>query len=209
MPYRFFVVGLIFASFLRSQTLDTGILGTIVDPSGATIGGVSLTIIQLATGVRRTIATAADGKFEVRYLLPGEYTAEAQAAGFRTERRTGIVIQIGQQARIDFTLQLAGVSETVEVRSSTPLLQTENATLGEVVGPERIVNLPLNGRNFADLAKLTPGVTSSPYTGGYNGVLTSITANGARNIAFQLSLDGISVIGNRNTWLPLHPSIDA
>jgi hypothetical protein len=209
MLYRFFVVGLIFASFLRSQTLDTGILGTIVDPSGATIGGVSLTIIQSATGVRRTVATAADGKFEVRYLLPGDYTAEAQAAGFRTERRTGIVIQIGQQARIDFTLQLAGVAETVEVRSSTPLLQTENATLGEVVGPERIVNLPLNGRNFADLAKLTPGVSSSPYTGGYNGVLTSITANGARNIAFQLSLDGVSVIGNRNTWLPLHPSIDA
>jgi len=59
MLYRFFVVGLIVASFLRSQTLDTGILGTIVDPSGATIAGVSLTIIQPATGVRRTVATAA------------------------------------------------------------------------------------------------------------------------------------------------------
>src|ERR1043166_6464605 len=119
MLYRFFVCALISASFLRSQTLDTGILGTVVAPSGATIANVSLTIIQLATGLRRTVMTAADGKFEIRYLLPGEYTVEAQAAGFRTERRTGIVIQIGQQARIDFTLQVAGVSETVEVRSST------------------------------------------------------------------------------------------
>src|SRR5215210_3440162 len=100
MLYRFLVVALTFASFLRSQTLDTGILGTVADPSGATIAGASVTIIQTATGVRRTFTTAADGKFEVRYLLPGEYTAEAQAAGFRTERRTGIVIQIGQQARI-------------------------------------------------------------------------------------------------------------
>ncbi len=207
--YRSFVVALTFASCLRSQTLDTGILGTVADSTGATIAGVSVTITQPATGAGRTVTTTADGRFEVRYLLPGEYTVEAQAAGFRAERRTGIVIQIGQQARIDFALQLASVFETVEVRSSTPLLQTENATLGEVVGPERIVNLPLNGRNFADLAKLTPGVTSSPYAGGYGGVLTSITANGARNIAFQLSLDGVSVIGNRNTWLPLHPSIDA
>jgi hypothetical protein len=148
---------------VKPQSLDTGILGTVSDPSGAAIGAVTATITQTATGVTHTVTTASDGKYEVRYLLPGEYTVEVQAAGFRAERRKGIVLQIGQQARIDFLLQVASIQETVEVQSVAPLLQTENDTLGQVVGPERIVNLPLNGRNFADLSKLTPGVTTSAY----------------------------------------------
>ena len=209
MLYRVLVTSLAVVALAESQSLDTGMLGTVSDPTGGTVVAASVTITQTAMGVAHTVTTTPDGKYEVRYLLPGEYTVEAHATGFRTERRTGIVLQINQQARIDFTLQIANVQETVEVRSSTALLQTENATLGEVVGPERIVNLPLNGRNFADLSKLTPGVTTSAYASGYNGVLTSITSNGARNIAFQVSLDGVSVIGNRNTWLPLNPSIDA
>src|SRR5260370_6661089 len=115
-------------------------LGTVSDPTGATVVAAWMTITQTAPGVAHTVTTTADGKYELRYLLPGEYTVEAQATGFRTERRTGVVLQISQQARIDFTLQLANVQETVEVQSSTPLLQTQNGTLGGVVGPERIVN---------------------------------------------------------------------
>jgi hypothetical protein len=126
---------------VKSQSLDTGILGTVSDPSGAAIAAVTVTITQTATGVAHTVTTGSDGKYEVRYLLPGEYTVEVHATGFATERRPGIVLQIGQQARIDFALQLANVQETIEVQAATPLLQTENATLGGVVSPERIVNL--------------------------------------------------------------------
>src|SRR5437899_11076728 len=115
---------------LESQTLDTGILGSVLDPTGAAVAGAPLTIAQPATGLLRQITTGPDGKYEVRYLVPGEYTVEVRAPGFRAERRTGVVIQIGQQARIDFALQVGDVGETVNVSSTAPLLQTEKANLG-------------------------------------------------------------------------------
>ena len=104
------------------------------------------------------MTTGPEGNYEVRYLTPGEYTVEIRAQGFKTERRTGIVLQISQLARIDFSLQIGQVQETVEVTATAPILQTENAVLGEVVATERIVNLPLNGRNFLQLSTMTPGV---------------------------------------------------
>ena len=118
---------------LGGQTLDTGILGTITDPSGGVVAGVEVNITQTATGVRRTTQTAADGKYEVRYLVPGEYSVEARAQGFRAARASSVSIQINQQARLDFSLQVGEVQETVEVTSTAPLLNTENATLGEVI----------------------------------------------------------------------------
>ncbi|MGH9629372.1 MAG: carboxypeptidase-like regulatory domain-containing protein, partial [Bryobacteraceae bacterium] len=157
---------------LTAQTIDTGILGTVADSGGGMIAGARVTIEQPATGLVREVKTEAGGNFDVRYLRPGEYTIDVEAPGFRRERRTGIQIQIGQQARLDFTLQVGDVQQTVEVTSSAPLLQTENATLGEVVSHERIVNLPLNGRSFTQLAALTPGVRvtdPSQYTASTDG----------------------------------------
>ena len=84
-----------------------------------------------------------------------------KATGFNAERRSGVTIQLGQQAKIDFSLTVGGVRQTVDVTAAPPLLQTENASLGNVVGPDRIENLPLNGRKFNDLAILTPGVQVS------------------------------------------------
>ncbi len=115
------------------------------------------------------------------------------------------MIQIGQQSRIDFAMQVGDVVETVEVSSAAPLLQTENSTLGEVVAPERIVDLPLNGRNFAQLAVLTPGVRVVAE----NAVRTDIIANGARDINMQVSLDGVTAVNNRHNFVVFYPSIDA
>jgi hypothetical protein len=187
---------------LGAQTLDTGILGRVTDPSGAVIAGSTITVTQTATGVTHTATTDTSGHYEVRYLVPGEYTVEAKAQGFRTERQSGIVIQIGQQAPIDFSLQVGSVVETVDVNAAAPLAQTENATLGEVVGTERIVNLPLNGRNFAQLAVLAPGVRID----NSGNVRTRIIADGARDINMQISLDGVTAVNNRHNFivLPLH-----
>src|SRR5262249_17374779 len=91
---------------LCGQTLDTGILGTVTDPTGAVVAGVEVSITQTATGVRRATTTAADGKYEVRYLVPGEYSVEAHAQGFRAARASSVVVQINQQARLDFSLQV-------------------------------------------------------------------------------------------------------
>ena len=141
-----------------AQTLDTGILGVVTDQGGAVVGNATVTITQPATGLSRSVTTGPEGNYEVRYLTPGEYTVSIQAPGFKTERRTGIVLQISQLARIDFSLQIGQVQETVEVTATSPILQTENAVIGEVVAAERIVNLPLNGRNFLQLSAMTPGV---------------------------------------------------
>ena len=192
-------------SLLSAQTLDTGILGLVNDPSGAVISAATVTVTQAATGVTKTVATDTTGRYEFRYLLPGEYVVEAKAAGFRTERQSGIVIQIGQLARIDFSMQVGDVVETVNVSTSASLLQTENATLGEVVGTERIVNLPLNGRNFAQLAVLTPGVRVVEESS----VRTRVIANGVRDIAMQISFDGITAVNNRHNFVVLYPSVDA
>src|SRR5260370_6858909 len=115
------------------ETLDTGILGSVTDPTGAVVTGATITIVQAAKGVSRTATTDSGGRYEVRYLIPGEYTVEAKAQGFRTERQSGIVIQIGQLAQINFDLQVGNVVETVEVTAVAPLLRTENATRGETV----------------------------------------------------------------------------
>jgi hypothetical protein len=141
---------------LTAQTLDTGILGLVTDPSGAVIAGASVTVTNAATGVRRLVTTAADGKYEIRYLVPGEYTVEVNSKGFRPARASNLAIQINQQARLDFSMQVGEVAEAVEVNATSPLLQTENATLGEVVGSERIVNLPLNGRSFTPTGSSYP-----------------------------------------------------
>jgi hypothetical protein len=195
---------------LAAQTLDTGILGNVTDPTGAAIAAGVVTISSPATGVRRTVNTSADGKYEVRYLVPGEYTVEVAAPGFRTERHTNVVIQINQQARIDFSMQLGEVQQTVEINAAAPLLQTENATLGGVVATERIVNLPLNGRSFIQLSVLTPGVTvyePSQFTSSTDG--SRIIANGARAAWMQVNIDGITMVNNRSNYVTMYPIIDA
>ncbi len=195
---------------LAAQTLDTGILGAVTDPGGAVIADATVIIRNPATALARTVKTARDGKYEVRYLVPGQYSVEAQAPGFRSERTNSITIQLNQQVRIDFAMQLGEVQQAVEITSSAPLLQTENATLGEVVSTERIVNLPLNGRSFVQLSVLTPGVRvtePSQFTSSTNG--SRIIANGARDSWMQVNIDGVTMVNNRSNYVTLYPIIDA
>ena len=165
-----------------------------------------MTIALPATGQVRSITTGGDGTYEVRYLVPGDYSVEVKSAGFRTARRSGIQLQIGQQARVDFALQVGDMVETVEVAGESPILQTETAVLGAVVGTERIKNLPLNGRNFLQLAVLTPGVTIAVES---NSQRTRVIANGARDIWMQVNVNGITAVNNRHNFVNFYPSIDA
>ena len=189
-----------------AQTLDTGILGVVTDQGGAVVGNATVTITQPATGLSRSVTTGPEGNYEVRYLTPGEYTVSIQAPGFKTERRTGIVLQISQLARIDISLQIGQVQETVEVTATSPILQTENAVIGEVVAAERIVNLPLNGRNFLQLSAMTPGVVVREES---NAERTRVLANGSRDIWMQVNIGGITAVNNRANFVNFYPSVDA
>jgi outer membrane receptor protein involved in Fe transport len=194
------------AANLAAQTADTAILGTVTDPAGAVIVGAAVKVTQPETGVSRDTVSNAEGLYEIRYLRPGEYIVEVRAVGFRAERRTGIVLQINQQARFDIRLQVGDVVETVEVSSAAPLLQTESAVVGDVIAQQRIVNLPLNNRNFLQLSIMTPGVRIKEES---NGERTRVVANGNRDIWMQVNINGITAVNNRAPFVNFYPSVDA
>jgi outer membrane receptor protein involved in Fe transport len=183
----------------RAQSVDTGILGTIVDASGAVIPGSEIKITNASTGVEQTVVSGPNGAFEVRYLLPGEYVVQATLSGFRVERTT-VTLRFGQMARLNFTLQVGAVGEVVDVESQGLLLETQSGVTGNVVTAETLVNLPLAGRNFVNLGNLTAGVVAS---GG------NFRASGARSMYQQVSFDGVSALNNRGNNLFMFPSVDA
>jgi outer membrane receptor protein involved in Fe transport len=187
------------ASAARAQSADTGTLGAVTDSSGGVLPGASITVTNKATGVSRQVISDAGGAFELRYLTPGDYTVEASLQGFRSERRT-VTLRIGQMGRLDFMLQVGSVDEVIEVAANGLLLETQSAVTGGVVTADKIVNLPLSGRNFVNLGNLTAGVVA---TGG------SFAANGARTQYQQISFDGVSAINNRGNALTMFPSVDA
>ncbi|MGH9470197.1 MAG: carboxypeptidase regulatory-like domain-containing protein, partial [Terriglobia bacterium] len=197
-------------AFVSAQSLDTGFLGRVVDSSGAVVPGASVKIMALSTGTVHSVETSATGDYQVHYLTPGAYTIEIQKQGFQTDRRANIALSLDQMARVDFTLQLGAVQQTVSVTGAAPLLQTENATTGVVVTTRSIVDLPLNGRQFDSLGVLTPGVqvqNPSLISSRLNG--SSIEVNGERYIWQQINVDGITMVNNRHNYVNLFPSVDA
>ena len=103
---------------LVAQTVDTAILGSVVDSAGGAVSNATVTLTRLATGLSKVDTTKADGTYEFRYLLPGQYVVEVRSSGFNPERRTGIDIQLSQQAKVDFTLQLGAGQQAIEVKSA-------------------------------------------------------------------------------------------
>ena len=195
---------------LWCQSFDTGILGTATDSSGAVLPGATITITSPTTGARKAIVTGSEGQYAVRYLAPGTYDVAIEAQGFARQKKTGIVLTLNQQEKIDFTLSAGASDQTVQVEASQPLLQSENASLGAVIDTERTQNLPLNGRKFDDLAVLTPGV--SVYNPDLHSSSTdgsAISSNGGRSTWGQINVDGITMVNNRHAYVNLYPSIDA
>ena len=128
--------------------------GTVTDSSGGVLPGATVTAIQTDTGFRREMVTDADGSFTLTTLPIGPYRLEVALTGFRTYVQTGIVLEINANPVIPVTLQLGELAETVSVEASAPLVETRNPAVGGVIENERIEELPLNGRNSADLIEI-------------------------------------------------------
>ncbi len=185
---RFVLILSVSASSLFAQSFTGRILGTVTDPDGAVVPGASIRVTSLDTN--RTFEASANemGNYAVANLERGVYQVEVTAPGFKTFVRRGIVLEIQQQARVDVTLQVGEVSESVEVVGDAPLLETADSTLGKVVDNRRIVSLPLNSRNVFSLLYLTPGVTGSP-SSTYG---TGFGLSGSRDSYLNVMVDGIS-----------------
>ncbi len=145
-----------------AQATQGNIVGTVRDESAAVIPGVTISVVSIGTGQIRTAITNDTGSYFVAQLPPAEYEVAAELAGFRRESIRRIVRQVGQTARVDITLRVGEVSQEVLVRSESPVVQSEESSLGTVIEEKRVSDLPLNGRDFAQLAVLTPGAVLRP-----------------------------------------------
>ena len=130
------------------------ISGTVKDESGGVLPGADVTATQTDTGVTRTVVSDANGAYVLSNLPLGPYRLEVKLSGFRSYSRTGIVLQVNAQPVIDVAMALGDLNETVSVVGAAPLVETRSPTLGQVIENERILELPLNGRNSADLIQI-------------------------------------------------------
>lgn len=180
-------VALLF-SFVFSFASPTGsISGGVKDPTGALFPGVKLTLISSATGATRKAVTDATGKFQFLQLEPADWTLSAEITGCK-RALIPVVVQVDQVTHVEFAMELGALTETVEVATIAPLLERSKSSTSTVVGSLAVSGLPLNGRQFLDLALLTPG--ASPAAPGTQG--NGFNIAGARSQSNVYLLDGIS-----------------
>jgi Carboxypeptidase regulatory-like domain len=187
---------LLAAATVRAQsTTATGtIQGTLTDPSGAVVEGAKVTITNKDTGQSNTVATSSAGAYNSGTLVPGNYSVRAEAAGFKTVEQ-GVIVKVGVVSGVNFSLQVGSTTTVVEVAEQAVAVNTEQATLQGVLNKEQIENLPVNGRNFLDLAQLEPGVQIQdgadfdPTKVGFS----SISVGGRFGRTARIEVDGVDV----------------
>ena len=193
-PMQFFVLVffcLLFQITLLAQVDRGGIVGTVTDPSGARVAGAEVTITNTATNQSTKVTTDDSGNYSANLLHIGTYSVTSEKQGFQKTVQPAVEVGVNQVVRADLALQVGTGAETVQVTGAAPLLQSETSSLGTLETERRISELPLNGRNFIQLAYLGPGANSG-MTGSNvsGGVFENERANEA------LSVNGLRVSNN-------------
>jgi hypothetical protein len=192
----FFACWIVFPCLVHAQATGS-ILGNVVDSSGGAIPGGAVTITETRTNTTRALTTDSAGRFVANLLQLGNYSVKVAAPGFQEAEKTGIVLEAQGSPEIDFTLVPATVSSKVTVEATPVAVQTTNASLNQVIHSDQVADLPLNGRNFVELATIAPGVSSGDqpgdFFGGGSSSETSIRGT------FSLSVGGSRE--NRTDWL--------
>src|SRR5229473_3101907 len=178
---------------MHSQTANTGaIAGTVSDPSGALVSRAAVVVNSQGTGEKRDLATDAEGNFSVQFLSPGSYDLTVRAAGFEPFILNGVQVQITEVSRLKIQLALSSAKEQIAVSAAPFLLQTENATLGRVIGQQTIVDLPLVNRNYTEILGLTAGINTDIVDATQLGAGSQeIRANGARSGENNFMMNGV------------------
>ncbi len=136
------------------------IVGTVTDPSGASVPNVKITVTNIETGLTHTVTTSDAGQYVVPDLHIGHYTAKAEASGFKIAEQKDLVLQVGDRVRVDFQMQLGGAQETVTVEANAVRVQTDSGEQSNVITDQQMSQLAVNGRSIYQLAALTPGASS-------------------------------------------------
>lgn len=203
------IVLLATASML-AQVETARITGTVTDHTGAVIPGATITLTHVETNTQHLTKTSAEGRYLSVPLRVGDYRVVAEASGFKRVVRSGVILRIQETAVVDFTLQVGGVTEVVDVTADAPLLQTTDASLGQVIDNKKIVDLPLNGRDFLQLAVLGSGAI--PIRG--QKASTGFSASGLRTELNNYMLDGLDNNMHHQAYTggqaqAVEPSVDA
>lgn len=179
---------------IGAQTVMGTILGTVRDPGGASIPEAQVVIDNVGTGFQRTAVTSERGEYYTADLPIGSYKISVSRAGFKTEVRSGITLSIGASVTVNLQLNVGDVKETVEVTADTSQVETATSSMGGLVSEQAIRDLPLNGRDWLQLATLEPGVTTGVSSrDGSRGWGTAVAVNGARPNNAVYRVDGLVV----------------
>lgn len=190
--------------------------GVVSDSSGAVIAGARVTITNTATSVARVTETNESGNYTVPFVSPGVYDLQAETDGFKAARQEDWTLQVGDVARVDFALEIGAVTEVIEVEAGAQMLQTSSTAIGDVIEQRRIVDLPINGRNYLNLVKLSTNVSAEMGSGGQANSRQGgeranqpISVSGQRQQYNRFTLDGVeNTDPNFNTFV-VRPSVDA
>ncbi len=202
-----------------AQTESARIQGTVSDQTGAAVPGATVKVTETATNRVVEVQTDDEGNYSVLSLSPGRYAIEVTQTNFKTTKQE-ITLEVQQVANLPFALEAGGVSEVVTITNDIPLVESSTSSLGEVIQGRQIVELPLNGRNVLELARLIPGVTQGVVDGFATGVANNpaetrrgnnvggaaLSVNGQRTQANNYLLDGVdnneALVGTINIFLP-------
>ncbi|MGC8759160.1 MAG: TonB-dependent receptor domain-containing protein [Bryobacteraceae bacterium] len=204
--------------WLSGQEFRATINGTVTDPTGAVVPGVTVEIRNLATNALITTQTNESGIYVAPFIPPGRYTVSASREGFKRAVREDVEVRVGDRLRIDFQLELGGVTERVVVSASAELLETSTAARGQVIDSQKVAEMPLLGRNPFMLAVLAPAVQYTPSLASRsnrpfdNGGMDSFSINGGRQFTNEFLIDGVPNTGtetNQPGNLSFVPSPDA
>jgi len=207
---------------VSAQESTATIVGQVTEASGGVIPSATVHIKNVATNTVRSVTTDGSGDFNVPFLTAGRYTVTVEAQGFQTRTLEGITLDVGQTARVDSQLKVGTVSEVVQVDSVAVATQTEDAVVGTVIDAHKIVDLPLNGRNFVQLAQLIPGANpgtpaSITVRRGRGSVgqsdsgfgSTSVGVNGQRDFLNRYFIDGLESMDYDAVTFSFSPSVDS
>lgn len=192
------------------------IVGTVTDTTGATLPAAKVTVTNTATEAKQMVATSATGDYSVPYLVNGVYTIRVEHPRFQTSMVSEVVVQAAEIVRADIRIQLGEVKQSVEVSATAVALQTDTAVVGTTIDSKSVNELPLNGRTFAQLATLVPGVAAQGSINiatdrkrGSIGTSFAITANGFSDVQNSFVYDGIPAMDLDSYNFAFSPSIDA
>ena len=191
---------------IAAQTFKATLVGQVVDTSGAAVPNATVTITSPGNNQSQTITTDGEGNFTVAQLDPSSYTLRVEASNFKALVQTGIILETNQTLRLNLVIEAGSVSETVTVEAEAPAINTETSAKGEVITPRQVQDLPLNGRNFTDLALLTPGVYRRPAEDDQG---EGLATAGTRTDASNFILDGINNRSDRNANVGVTTSVDS